>query len=317
MNRKKIALIGAGQIGGTLALLASQKRLGDIIVFDVFASVAKGKALDLSQMSSLSKNDTNIIGTGNYQDIKDADVCIITAGFPRKPGMTRDQLLKNNINVIKQVAEGIKTYASNAFVIVITNPLDVMVYAFHKFSGMPQNKIVGMAGVLDSARFSTFLSWELGISREDISSFVLGGHGDDMVPLTRFSNAGGIPLPTLIEMGLLSESRLDEMIQRTRQGGAEVVNLLKTGSAFYSPALSAITMAESYLFNQKRLLPCATKLNGQYGVKDLFLGVPTIIGSSGIEKVIELKLTEKEQEKLNASIAAVQKVVDEIETLKL
>jgi len=317
MTNKKIALIGAGQIGGTLALLASQKRLGDIVVFDVFSSLAKGKALDLSQMSSLSKNDTNITGTGNYQDIKDADVCIITAGFPRKPGMSRDQLLKNNINVIKQVAEGIKAYASNAFVIVITNPLDVMVYAFHKFSGMPQNKIVGMAGVLDSARFSTFLSWELGISREDISSFVLGGHGDDMVPLTRFSNAGGIPLPTLIEMGLLSEKRLNEMIQRTRQGGAEVVNLLKTGSAFYSPALSAIKMAESYLFNQKRLLPCATKLNGEYGVKDLFLGVPTIIGASGVEKVIELKLTEKEQEKLNASITAVQKVVDEIETLKL
>jgi malate dehydrogenase len=317
MANKKIALIGAGQIGGTLALLASQKRLGDVVVFDIFASVAKGKALDLSQMSSLSKNDTNITGTGSYQDIKDADVCIITAGFPRKPGMTRDQLLKNNINVIKQVAEGIKTYANNSFVIVITNPLDVMVYAFHKFSGMPQNKIVGMAGVLDSARFSTFLSWELGISREDISSFVLGGHGDDMVPLTRFSNAGGIPLPTLIEMGLLSESRLNEMIQRTRQGGAEVVNLLKTGSAFYSPALSAIKMAESYLFNQKRLLPCATKLNGEYGVKNLFLGVPTVIGSSGVEKVIELKLTEEEQGKLNASIAAVQKVVDEIETLKI
>ena len=317
MANKKIALIGAGQIGGTLALLASQRRLGDIIVFDVFSSLAKGKALDLSQMSSLSKNDSNITGTGNYQDIKDADVCIITAGFPRKPGMSRDQLLKNNINVIKQVAEGIKVYASNAFVIVITNPLDVMVYAFHKFSNMPQNKIVGMAGVLDSARFTTFLSWELGISREDISSFVLGGHGDDMVPLIRFSNAGGIPLPTLIEMGLLSEERLNTIIQRTRQGGAEVVNLLKTGSAFYSPALSAIKMAESYLFNQKRLLPCATKLNGEYGVKDLFLGVPTIIGASGVEKIIELKLTQEEQAKLNASIAAVQKVVDEIETLKL
>ena len=317
MANKKIALIGSGQIGGTLALLASQHQLGDIVVFDVFSSLAKGKALDLNQMSSLANNDTKIVGTGNYKDIKDSDVCIITAGFPRKPGMSRNELLKNNIKVIKQVANGIKTYAKNAFVIVITNPLDVMVYAFHKFSNMPQNKIVGMAGVLDSARFSTFLSWELGISREDISTFVLGGHGDDMLPLPRFSNAGGIPLPTLIEMGMLSKNKLNEIIKRTRQGGAEIVNLLKTGSAFYSPALSAIQMAESYLFDKKRLLPCAAKLNGEYGVKNLFLGVPTIIGKSGVEKIIELKLTNEEQKKLNTSIAAVQKVVNEIETLKL
>jgi malate dehydrogenase len=317
LSKRKIALIGAGQIGGTLALLSAQRNLGDVVIFDIFSSLAQGKALDLSQMLSLAGNDTKIKGTGDYKDIQDADVCIITAGFPRKPGMSRDQLLENNFNVMKQVATGIKTYAKNAFVIVITNPLDVMVYAFSKFSGMPANKIVGMAGVLDSARFKTFLSWELNVSTKDISAFVLGGHGDDMLPLPRFSTAGGIPLTTLIEMGMLSSEKLNQMIDRTRKGGGEVVNLLKTGSAFYSPALSAIEMAESYLFDKKRLLPCATKLNGEYGVNNLFLGVPVIIGAAGIEKVIELKLSQKEQEGLKTSISSVKKVVDEIETLGL
>jgi malate dehydrogenase len=268
-------------------------------------------------MLSLSGNDTKIVGTSDYKDIKNADVCIITAGFPRKPGMSRDQLLENNFNVMKQVAIGIKTYAKNAFVIVITNPLDVMVYAFSKFSNIPSNKIVGMAGVLDSARFKTFLSWELGVSTKDISAFVLGGHGDDMLPLPRFSTAGGIPLTTLIEMGMLSSVKLNKMIDRTRKGRGEIVNLLKTGSAFYSPALSAIEMAESYNFDKKRLLPCATKLNGEYGVNNLFLGVPGIIGKTGIEKIIELKLTTKEQEGLKTSISSVKKVIDEIETLGL
>ncbi len=312
MTRRKIAMIGAGQIGGTLALLATQQQLGDVVLFDVFGGTAKGKALDLNQTAALLDLDGQLTGTDQYKDIAGADVCIITAGFPRKPGMSRDDLLQKNLEVIKQVAVGIKEHAPNAFVIVVTNPLDVMVYAFHKYSGFPKNRVVGMAGVLDSARFRTFLAWELGLSREDVHAFVLGGHGDDMVPMPRFSSAGGIPLPTLIEMGLLKQDKLDAIISRTRKGGGEIVELLGNGSAFYAPALSAIEMAASYLFDKKRLLPCAALLEGEYGVNGLFVGVPTVIGAKGVERVIELKLSADEKAQLAKSIASVQSVVEEM-----
>jgi malate dehydrogenase len=312
MNRKKIALIGAGQIGGTLALLCTQRGLGDVVLFDVFGKVAKGKALDLNQTSSLIPSDCQLLGTDKYSDIKDADVCIITAGFPRKPGMSRDDLLGKNLDVITQVAKGVKTFAPNAFVVLITNPLDIMVYAFYKCSGLEKSKIVGMAGVLDAARFKTFLSWELGISREDITTMVLGGHGDDMVPLTRFSTVNGISLETLIDMGMLSRQKLNAMIERTRKGGGEIVGLLGNGSAFYSPALSAITMIESFMQDKKRLLPCATMLNGEYGVHDLFLGVPVIIGKNGVEKIVELPLSDSEKEALKKSTQSVNSCVNEV-----
>src|SRR3990172_6571435 len=266
MARKKLAMIGAGQIGGTLALLAAQKNLGDVVLFDVFGCVAKGKALHLSRMASLSGNDMQLSGTDQYADIAGADVCIVTAGFPRKPGMSRDDLLTKNLEVIHQVADGIKQHAPKAFVICITNPLDVMVWALQKRSGLPPNMVCGMAGVLDGARFRAFLAAGLGISRADVQTFVLGGHGDDMVPLPRFSTAGGIPLPELVAMGMLKQERLDAIIDRTRKGGGEIVALLGTGSAFYAPALSGIEMAEAYLFDKKRVLPCATRLNGQDGV---------------------------------------------------
>jgi malate dehydrogenase len=307
MATKKIALIGAGQIGGTLALLATQKNLGDVVLFDVFGGTAKGKALDLNQLSSLSGSDCELSGTDSYADIAGADVCIVTAGFPRKPGMSRDDLLAKNLEVINQVADGIKTYAPNAFVIVITNPLDVMVYALWQRSGLPKQKVIGMAGVLDSARFRTFLAWEMGVSREDVTAFVLGGHGDDMVPLTRFSNVGGIPLPELVSMGMLSQERLDAIVDRTRKGGGEIVGLLGNGSAFYAPALSAIEMAEAFLLDKKRVLPCAALLEGQYGVKDLFIGVPVIIGAEGIEKILEVKLNEEEKAAFAKSIDSVKK----------
>ncbi len=315
MSRHKIALIGAGQIGGTLALLATQNQLGNVVLFDVFKGSAQGKALDLNQMASLFDNDTQLLGTDSYQDITGADVCIVTAGFPRKPGMTREDLLQKNLDVMKQVAVGIKEFAPNAFVIVVTNPLDVMVYAFHKYSGFAKNKVVGMAGVLDSARFRTFLAWELQVSREDIHAFVLGGHGDDMVPLTRFSTAGGIPLPTLIEMGLLNAERLNEIVDRTRKGGGEIVQLLGNGSAFYAPAFSAIEMAKSYLHDQKRILPCAAYLEGEYNVHGLFIGVPVIIGKNGVEKILELKLNLDEQTAFNKSIESVKKVIEEMKQL--
>ncbi len=313
--RKKIALIGSGQIGGTLALLCAQKQLGDVVLFDVFSGTAQGKALDLNQMSSLMNSDVQLAGTGEYKEIAGADVCIVTAGFPRKPGMSRDDLLLKNLEVIKQVATGIREYAPNAFVIMVTNPLDVMVYAFRDYTGFKKSHVIGMAGVLDSARFRTFLAWELGVSREDVHAFVLGGHGDDMVPLTRFSSAGGIPLPELVSMGLLKQERLDAIIDRTRKGGGEIVQLLGNGSAFYAPALSAIEMAESYIFDKKRILPCAAYLEGEYGVKGLFVGVPVIIGQGGIEKVIELKLTSNEIEGFEKSVASVQKVIDEMKQL--
>jgi malate dehydrogenase len=311
MERKKIAMIGAGQIGGTLALLAAQKNLGDIVLFDVFGGTAKGKALDLNQLSSLNGTDMQLTGTDSYADIAGADVCIVTAGFPRKPGMSRDDLLSKNLEVINQVADGIKTYAPNAFVIVITNPLDVMVMALWKQSGLPQARVVGMAGVLDSARFRTFLAWELGCSREDVQAFVLGGHGDDMVPLVRFSNMGGIPLPELIDMGLLQKEKLDAIVDRTRKGGGEIVALLGNGSAFYAPAQSAIEMAESFLFDQKRVLPCATLLTGHYGVNNLFIGVPVRIGAGGVEKIFEVKLTADEKAMFAKSVESVQKTCAE------
>jgi malate dehydrogenase len=308
MATKKLAMIGAGQIGGTLALLAAQKDLGDVVLFDVFGGTAKGKALDLNQLSSLAGADAELVGTDSYADIAGADVCIVTAGFPRKPGMSRDDLLSKNLEVMNQVADGIKQYAPNAFVIVITNPLDVMVYALWQRSGLPKQKVVGMAGVLDSARFRTFLSWEMGVSREDVHAFVLGGHGDDMVPLPRFSTVGGIPLPELVEMGMLSGEKLDAIIDRTRKGGGEIVGLLGNGSAFYAPALSAIEMAEAYLKDKKRVLPCAALLEGEYGVKDLFIGVPVVIGEGGIEKIIEVRLNDGEKASFAKSIDSVKKV---------
>jgi malate dehydrogenase len=312
MNKKKIALIGAGQIGGTLALLCTQRGLGDIVLFDVFGKTAQGKALDLNQASTLLSSDYQLLGTDKYSDIKDADVCIVTAGFPRKPGMSRDDLLEKNLNVITQVADGIKTYAPNAFVVLITNPLDIMVYAFYKCSQLKKNKIVGMAGVLDSTRFRTFLSWELGISREDITTMVLGGHGDDMVPLTKYSTVNGISLDTLVDINMLSRQKLNQIIERTRKGGGEIVGLLGTGSAFYSPALSAIKMIESFLSDKKRLMPCAALLSGEYGVNNLFLGVPIIIGKDGVEKVVELPLSQNEKKEFDKSVQSVQKCVNEV-----
>ena len=311
MARKKLAMIGAGQIGGTLALLAAQRNLGDVVLFDVFGGTAKGKALDLSQLSALEGGDMLLAGTDSYADIAGADVCIVTAGFPRKPGMSRDDLLSKNLEVIHQVADGIKQYAPNAFVIVITNPLDVMVYALAQRSGLKENMVIGMAGVLDSARFRTFLAAEMGVSREDVHAFVLGGHGDDMVPLPRFSTAGGIPLPELVQMGMLKQDKLDAIIDRTRKGGGEIVALLGNGSAFYAPAQSAIEMAESFLHDKKRMLPCAARLNGQYGVKDLFIGVPVIIGQGGIEKIIEVRLNDEEKAAFGRSVESVKKTCAE------
>lgn len=317
MARKKIALIGAGQIGGTLALLSSQKQLGDVVLFDVFGGVAQGKALDLNQTSSLMGSDVQLSGTDSYKDIQGADVCIVTAGFPRKPGMSRDDLLQKNIEVINQVADGIREYAPNAFVIVITNPLDAMVTALQKRTGFPKNRVAGMAGVLDSSRFRTFLSWELGISRNDIHAFVLGGHGDTMVPLPRFSNAAGIPLTELVEMGMLKQEALDAIIDRTRKGGGEIVSLLGNGSAFYTPALSAIEMAEAYLYDKKRALPCAALLEGEFGVDGFYIGVPVVIGAGGIEKVIEVRLNDDEKAAFEKSVDAVRGLITELQEKNL
>lgn len=312
MARVKIALIGGGQIGQNLALLSAQRNISDVVVFDVFDSMAQGKSLDLNQLSSITGSSSNITGTSSYKDIEGAQVCIITAGVPRKPGMTREDLLEVNLKAIKSVAEGIQKYAPYAFVIVVTNPIDSMVYAFQQMSGLPLNKIIGMAGVLDSARFRTFLSWELGVSRKDVVAMVLGGHGDDMVPLIRYSSVGGIPLPTLVEMGMLSADRLEAIVQRTRSGGGEIVKLLGNGSAFFAPAQSAMEMADAYLNDEKRLLPCAAYLQGQYGVKDMFIGVPVIIGANGIEKIIEVPLNEQEKAGLQRSIHSVSEVVAEV-----
>ena len=306
MKRNKIALIGSGQIGGTLAHLAGLKELGDIVLFDIADGIPQGKALDIAESSPISSFDSNIIGTSKYEDISDADVCIVTAGVPRKPGMSRDDLLSINLKVIKSVGEGIKKYASNSFVICITNPLDAMVWALQKFSTLPAENVVGMAGVLDSGRFAYFLSQEFNVSVKDVQTFVLGGHGDTMVPLLRYSTVGGIPIPDLIEMGWSSQKKMDEIVQRTRDGGAEIVALLKTGSAYYAPAASAINMAESYLKDQKRVIPCASYLTGQYGYNDIYVGVPTVIGNKGVEKIIELELSLKEKENFKKSIEAVK-----------
>lgn len=310
MARKKIALIGAGQIGGTLAHLAALKDLGDVVLFDIADGVPQGKALDLSQSAPESGYDAAITGTSHYKGIANADVIIVTAGVPRKPGMSRDDLLEINLKVMEQVGAGIAKYAPDAFVICITNPLDAMVWALQKFSGLPSSHVVGMAGVLDSSRFCHFIADELGVSIEDVNAFVMGGHGDTMVPLPRYSTVGGIPLTDLVKMGWLKKSRLDEIVQRTRDGGAEIVGLLKTGSAYYAPATAGIAMAEAYLKDKKRVLPCAAYLKGEYGVKGVYVGVPTVLGAGGVEKVIEVNLNRSEQSAFNKSVGAVEGLLE-------
>ncbi len=309
MARKKIALIGAGNIGGTLAHLAAQKELGDIVLFDITEGIPQGKALDLSQCGPVEGFDAKITGSNDYADIAGADVIIVTAGVPRKAGMSRDDLLSINLKVMKAVGEGIKANAPDAFVICITNPLDAMVWALREFSGLPANKVVGMAGVLDSARFSTFLAWEFGVSIRDVNTFVLGGHGDTMVPVTQYSTVNGIPVPDLIKMGLSTKEKIDAIVARTRSGGGEIVGLLKTGSAFYAPAASAIAMAEAYLFDQKRILPIAAYVDGAYGVDGLYVGVPAMIGSDGVEKIVEIELDEEAKGNLQISVDAVKELL--------
>ncbi len=310
-KRNKIALIGAGNIGGTLAHLAGLKNLGDVVMFDVASGTAKGKALDIEQSSVVEGYDSAMIGTDSYADIEGADVVIVTAGIARKPGMSRDDLMNTNVGIIKTVAEGIKKHAPNAFVIVITNPLDAMVYVMQKVSGLPANKVVGMAGVLDSARFGLFLAREFNVSVEDVKSFVLGGHGDTMVPLVRYSSVAGIPIPDLIEMNWTTKTKIDEIVQRTRDGGAEIVKLLGNGSAFYAPATSAIAMAESYLLDKRKILPVAAHLSGEYGVNGLYIGVPAVIGKNGVEKIVEVKLNSQELTMFNRSVEAVKKLISE------
>ncbi len=309
MARPKIALIGSGQIGGTLAHLAAMKELGDVVLFDIAEGIPQGKALDIAESGPSETFDAAVSGTNDYADIAGADVCIVTAGVPRKPGMSRDDLLGINLKVMKSVGEGIAQHAPDAFVICITNPLDAMVWALREFSGLPHAKVCGMAGVLDSARFRHFLSLEFDVSMRDVTAFVLGGHGDTMVPLTRYSTVAGIPLPDLVKMGWTSQEKLDAIVQRTRDGGAEIVGLLKTGSAFYAPATSAIEMAESYLKDQKRLLPCAAYCDGEYGLKGTYVGVPTVIGKDGIERIIDIKLNKDEQAMFDKSVEAVRGLV--------
>ena len=310
MARPKIALIGAGQIGGTLAHLAVLKELGDVVLFDIAEGIPEGKALDLAESGPAEGFDANLSGTQSYADIAGADVCIVTAGVARKPGMSRDDLLGINLKVMKSVGEGIRDHAPDAFVICITNPLDAMVWALQKFSGLPAEKVCGMAGVLDSARFRHFLSLEFGVSMRDVTAFVLGGHGDTMVPLARYSTVAGIPLPDLVKMGWTTQEKLDSIIQRTRDGGAEIVGLLKTGSAFYAPATSAIEMAEAYLKDQKRVLPCAAYVDGALGLKGMYVGVPTVIGAGGVEKVIDIQMNKDEQAMFDNSVKAVNGLVD-------
>ncbi len=306
--RKKIALIGAGQIGGTMALLCGQRNLGDVVLVDIMEGVAKGKALDLQQTRGILKFDVEIHGGGttDYSIVKDADVCIVTAGVPRKPGMSRDDLLKVNLEAITKVAQGIKQYAPGAFVIVVTNPLDSMVYAMYKITGFPKSRVVGMAGVLDTARLQYFVGDAAGVAPQDVVGCVLGGHGDDMVPLLRYSSVNGTPIAKVLD-----KAKLDAIVERTRKGGGEIVALLGTGSAFYAPAASAVAMAESYLRDQKRVFPCSAYLDGQYGVKGLFVGVPVVIGAGGVERVIELELSDDERAMLHKSIDSVKKSVSE------
>ena len=310
MARSKIALIGAGQIGGTLALLAGLKELGDIVLFDIVDGVPQGKALDLAQAGPIEGYDAKLAGASSYEAIKGANVVIVTAGVPRKPGMSRDDLLGINMKVMQAVGDGIKKHAPDAFVICITNPLDAMVWVLRECCGLPHERVVGMAGVLDSARFRHFLADEFEVSVEDVSAFVLGGHGDTMVPLVRYSTVAGIPLPDLVKMGWTTQEKLDAIVKRTRDGGAEIVNLLKTGSAFYAPAASAIAMAESYLKDKKRLLPCAAYLTGQYGVNGLYVGVPVVIGAGGVEKIVEITLNADEKKMFDHSVGAVKGLVD-------
>lgn len=310
MARNKIALVGAGQIGGTLALLAGLKELGDIVLFDVVDGVPQGKALDIAEASPVEGFDAVLKGGSDYSAIGGADVVIVTAGVPRKPGMSRDDLIGVNTKVMQAVGAGIKQYASNAFVICITNPLDAMVGVLREVSGLKPEKVVGMAGVLDSARFRYFLAEEFKVSVEDVTAFVLGGHGDTMVPLARYSTVAGIPLPDLVKMGWTTQERLDQIIQRTRDGGAEIVGLLKTGSAFYAPASSAIAMAESYLLDKKRVLPCAAYLTGQYGIDGLYIGVPVVIGAEGVERIVEVQFNADEKAAFDKSVAAVKGLVE-------
>ena len=309
MARNKIALIGAGQIGGTLALLAGLKELGDVVLFDIVDGVPQGKSLDIAQASPVEGFDAKYLGASRYTAIKGADVVIVTAGVPRKPGMSRDDLIETNVKVMKAVGEGIKKYCPKAFVICITNPLDAMVWVLRKVSGLPANRVVGMAGGLDSARFRYFLAQEFGVSVEDVTAFVLGGHGDTMVPLVRYSTVAGIPLPDLVKMKWTTKERLDKIVQRTRDGGAEIVGLLKTGSAFYAPAASAISMAESYLRDKKRVLPCAAYLDGEFGIKDLYVGVPVVIGAKGVERIVEIKMSAEEKAEFKRSAKAVKGLV--------
>ena len=310
MSRAKIALIGAGQIGGTLAHLAAMKEMGDVVLFDIADGTPQGKALDIAEAGPSEGFDASLKGTTDYADIAGADVCIVTAGVPRKPGMSRDDLLGINLKVMKAVGEGIKANAPDAFVICITNPLDAMVWALREYSGLPHNKVCGMAGVLDSARFRHFLSLEFDVSMKDVTAFVLGGHGDTMVPLVRYSTVAGIPLPDLVDMGWTSQEKLDAIVQRTRDGGAEIVGLLGNGSAYYAPATSAIEMAEAYLKDQKRLLPCAAYVQGAYGLKGMYVGVPTVIGKDGIERVVDIKLSKNEQAMFDKSVDAVKGLVE-------
>ena len=316
MSRKKIALVGAGQIGGTLALLAGMKQLGDVVLVDVVEGVPQGKGLDIAEAAPVEGFDARFTGSNDYAAVAGADVVIVTAGVPRKPGMSRDDLIGINTGIVRTVGENIKKHAPNAFVIVVTNPLDVMVGVMQEVTGFRPNMVVGMAGVLDSARFRHFLADEFKVSVEDVSAFVLGGHGDTMVPLTRYSTVAGIPLPDLVKMGWTTQEKLDKIVQRTRDGGAEIVALLKTGSAFYAPASSAIAMAESFLLDKRRVLPCAAYLNGEYGVKGLYIGVPTIIGAKGVEKIIEVSFTAEEKTMFDKSVAAVKAMCDIAKNLK-
>jgi len=309
MARKKIALIGAGMIGGTLAHLAAMREMGDIVLFDIAEGIPEGKALDIAQAGPVDGFDVSLKGSSDYADIADADVCIVTAGIARKPGMSRDDLLGINLKVMKAVGEGIKAHAPNAFVICITNPLDAMVWALREFSGLPHNKVVGMAGVLDSARFRHFLAEEFQVSVEDVTAFVLGGHGDTMVPIVEYSTVAGIPIPDLIKMGWSTAERIDAIVKRTRGGGGEIVALLKTGSAYYAPATSAIAMAESYLKDKKRVLPAAAHLTGQYGVDDLYVGVPVVIGAGGVERIVEIALNDEAKANFTVSVDAVKELL--------
>ncbi len=312
VKRPKIALIGGGNIGGTLAHIASREAIGDVVLFDLSGGKAKGKALDIAQSATIDNSDCSVSGTADYKDITGADVVIVTAGIARKPGMSRDDLVAINAGVIKTVAQSIKQYAPKAFVIVITNPLDAMVYVMQKESGLPPQKVVGMAGVLDSARFNCFLAEEFKVSVENVNSFVLGGHGDTMVPLTRYSTISGIPVPDMIKMGWSTQGKIDAIVERTRNGGGEIVALLETGSAFYAPAVSAIDMAKSYLFDKRKIMPCAAYLNGEYGEKDIYVGVPVVIGKNGVEKIVEIKLNDSEKADFKKSVNSVKELINSI-----